>query len=210
MVEPGALGRRGPGRHDRPSRPSLTRWFAALVALTASLTSVSAQPSTSRAGEFRIADATTELRSEVYWLRATIDYGFSDEAVEALKAGVPLTVVLESQATRVRPLLDEEIAASLARYRLHKHTLSGRYLITRLDTGRVRSFEDPDSLATGLGEVNGLPVVAANLLPEGHRYRLRVRTYLEIDALPSPLKPLAYIDPSWRLDSGWYSWPLHP
>ena len=32
----------------------------------------------------------------------------------------------------------------------------------------------------------------------------------EIEALPAPLRPIAYVSPSWRLSSGWYEWVFVP
>ena len=34
------------------------------------------------------------------------------------------------------------------------------------------------------------------------------RQYLEIESLPTPLRLLAYLKPSWRLASEWTTWPL--
>jgi len=35
-----------------------------------------------------------------------------------------------------------------------------------------------------------------------------VKTALEIEALPLPLRPVAYLTPQWHLSSGWFEWPL--
>jgi hypothetical protein len=39
-------------------------------------------------------------------------------------------------------------------------------------------------------------------------YRGRLRARLDIEALPSPLRPLAYVSPSWHSTGEWYEWPL--
>ena len=32
--------------------------------------------------------------------------------------------------------------------------------------------------------------------------------YVDIEALPAPLRPVAYLSSPWRLTSEWYEWPL--
>ena len=39
-------------------------------------------------------------------------------------------------------------------------------------------------------------------------YLVRVDVKLDIEALPLPLRPVAYLKPSWDLTSGWSRWPL--
>jgi hypothetical protein len=52
-------------------------------------------------------------------------------------------------------------------------------------------------------------VAQADLVP-GEAYQLRLRADLEIESLPLPLQPLAYLGRGWRLTSGWTQWPLRP
>ena len=50
---------------------------------------------------------------------------------------------------------------------------------------------------------------AADAPPEGD-YSVEVRASLDIEALPSPLRPVAYTSLAWRLNSGWSTWKLAP
>ena len=61
-----------------------------------------------------------------------------------------------------------------------------------------------------LGEIGDLPLVARDKLTPGEAYQLRLRADLEIEALPLPLQPLAYLGRGWRLTTGWTQWPLQP
>jgi hypothetical protein len=42
----------------------------------------------------------------------------------------------------------------------------------------------------------------------GGPFEIQVKASLDIDELPLPLKPEAYLFPSWKLSSGWTKWPL--
>ena len=57
-----------------------------------------------------------------------------------------------------------------------------------------------------LGTIADFPLLDAYLLEGEKHYMLYVRARLDIEALPSPLRPLAYLSSLWRLESEWYRW----
>ena len=169
--------------------------------------STSASPPQEGPG-FRIRDATVRLVDGAYVLDANVDYRFSPESLEAMESGVPITVLLEAAIERERPLLDERVASVRARQRIKKHALSEQYVVTDLRTGRARTFASFEEMSAGLGRITGLAMIDRRVLSDDQRYRLRVRVRLDVEALPSPLRPLAYVSSAWRLSSEWYVWPL--
>jgi hypothetical protein len=42
----------------------------------------------------------------------------------------------------------------------------------------------------------------------GNRYAVGIKVTLDRDALPLPLRPVAYTNPQWYLSSNWTLWPL--
>ena len=46
------------------------------------------------------------------------------------------------------------------------------------------------------------------LLATSERYEGALRAWLDIEALPAPLRLLAYLSDDWPLTSEWYTWPL--
>ena len=62
----------------------------------------------------------------------------------------------------------------------------------------------------GLGKIRNFPLLDEHLIGDkGHRY-VRLRALLDIESLPSPMRPLAYLSSLWRLKSDWYEWPIEP
>ncbi len=61
-----------------------------------------------------------------------------------------------------------------------------------------------------MGTLSDFPLLDAQLINEGKRYEVLMQAELDIESLPSPLRLLAYITPSWRLNSDWYTWSLTP
>lgn len=161
------------------------------------------------AGEFRILSADTRLEAGVYLLSARTKYRLGDTPREALENGVPLTIELKMEVMRDREWLwDETIAELKQQFRLEYHALSRQYLVTNLNSGEIKSFPSLSSATEFLGRINNFPLLDASLLEPDERYYGRLRASLDIEALPLPLQPIAYLFKNWHLMSEWYTWPL--
>lgn len=181
-----------------------TPWLAACALSLLSLVSTAA-----RADAFTIEHAYTSLENHVYHLSASIDYSFTHDALEALDNGVPLTLQLDIEVLRPRWWWwDKDVASLEQRYQLQYHALTKKYIVINLNSGAQHSYTTLPSALSALGNIENLPILDDNLLAPGKSYRARMRVRLDIEALPAPLRPLAYISSQWRLDSEWYTWSL--
>ncbi len=194
---------------SKPEHPGrrLARWLAALVLLPLLwLCTPSAW-----ADGFTIREASTQMQQGVYRLSARLDYRLSGEVLEAIENGVPLTVQLEIEVQRKRRWwLDETVATLTQRYRLYFHALSHQYMLRNLNSNALYAYPTLVSALIGLGRVDGLPLLDNSFIEEGENYEVQLRSHLDIEALPSPLRPLAYITPEWHLSSDWFSCSLTP
>jgi len=157
---------------------------------------------------FRVLEAHSTLREGVHRVDAKIDFRFSDEAIEAMENGVAITVSIQMQVRRVRALIDETVAEVRARYRIQTHSLSRRYVVTNLSTDESKTFHTYQAMLGSLGDVENFPLLDDRVLEHGQRYLVRVRATLDIESLPAPMRPLAYLSSSWRLSSDWSTWRL--
>ena len=188
-----------------PARPR--QWlFACSLALMAFEPAVCA-PVAAEPG-FRVRSADVRRESGVYFLDAKIVFDFSAEAVEAMDNGVTLTVVIDVEVFRQRPLWDRKIFSRQSRINVGVHALSKKYLMKKLDTGETHTYRSVEEMAAALGNIDRLPLFEATSLETENGYTARVRARLDIEALPSPLRPLAYVSQAWRLTSDWYELPL--
>ena len=146
----------------------------------------------------------------MHLLDADIDYAFSDEALEALANGIPLTIRLDIEVQRKRAwyLPDADIASLEQRYQLLFHALSDRYMVINLNSGTFYAYPTRASAISALGTLRDFPLLDDKLIEKGEHYRVQMRAELDIEALPSPLRPVAYLTPAWRLKSEWYAWSL--
>lgn len=186
------------------SPPGGSRLLALFAVLSLCLNSA-------HASDFFITGVHTEINEGVYLLDADIDYRFTEESLQALDNGVPLTVQLTIEISRVRKWwFNDDIATLQQRYSLQYHALSHQYLLRNLNSGAFYSFPQYSSAVKALGSLRGFPLLDSKLVLPNERYKVAMQAELDIEALPSPLRPVAYITPAWRLQSDWYSWSLTP
>ena len=160
-------------------------------------------------GGFIIRTAYTELAGGVYYLNADVDLNLSDDAVNALENGLPLTVELQIEIIKHRSFIwNTRIAALTQRYQISFHALTRRFIITNLNSGDQQSFASYREAVTSLGQVSDLPVIDANLLQPDTRYNIRMRAVLDIKSFPGPLQLIASLFKGWDLSSDWYQWVL--
>ncbi len=161
---------------------------------------------------FEVTKVNTRLVDGVYLLDAKINFDFSKDTRRAMDSGVPLTIVVDIQVLRERRgLWDAPIAKLQARYRIEKHALSDRYVFRNLNTGDTQTFANRSALVSSLSEaVSSFPMLDEYLLEEGHAYSLWLRARVDIEALPSPLRPLAYLSSLWNSNTQWSAWPIAP
>ena len=161
--------------------------------------------------DFEFRQSRIRLENGVYYLDATLDSSFSEEALEALNNGVPLTIVIHLQIRRVNAWLwEDSLLDRQMRYAIRYRPLSERYEVYRLPGTSGRGFETREAAIRALGELQNLQLIAQDRLEADEEYELQVKVFLDIEELPLPLRPMAYLKPSWKLSSGWSKWPLSP
>lgn len=162
-----------------------------------------------QAADFSVRSVGTELKDEVYLLNAEIDYRLSAEVNEALENGVPLIIMLTIEVERERNWWFNKTIAELQQgYLLLYHALSETYIVNNLNSGAQENFRNLSNALRAMGHIEGLPILDAYLVEPEQKHHVEIKTYLDIESLPAPMRPIAYLSPKWRLESDWYQWPL--
>ena len=161
------------------------------------------------ASEFEIGSVRTRLVDGVYLLDASIAVALSKKTLDALDNGVPLTVVVDMDIVQQRNLIwDKRVARLSARNELSIHALSQKYVVRNLNSDAATSYTSLDEALIALGSLENIPVLDSHLLERSKRYHLKLRARLDIEALPPPLRPIAYLRSLWRHSSNWSTWPI--
>jgi hypothetical protein len=141
-------------------------------------------------------------------LNADIDYRFNDAVVEALQNGVPLRLVLQFRARREQDFWPHE---NFLRkdwvYQIRYHSLAKLYQWIAEDGTLLRNFSRLETLLETMGRIRDLPLDEPKSSHPERGCRGSLRVFLDIEALPLPLRPMAYLSPDWTLTSNAYSWP---
>lgn len=173
------------------------------------LAPVQGQQLPERQGFFDIRSATTTKNEGVYELEARLQLILSDEALDALESGVPLSIELDFEVIRVRGFwIDSQDAELTFKYELEYRPLSQRYIVRNLNSGNQDSFATLYSALNNLGRIQGLPVIDEAVLDPDSRYRLRLRARLSTREYPAALRLLFFWQSQWQLESDWYEWTL--
>lgn len=157
--------------------------------------------------EIRRAELQANPAGQYYALNADIDFRFSEPAIDALRNGVTLGLTLRLEIKQENgwwwegAVYDEKLAV-----RIHYHALTKLYQIVYQHNDTPRNFVSLNALLEAMGSIRGLPVMPLAGLEGGQRYRASLEVGLDIESLPLPLRPVAYITPAWHLHSLPYQW----
>ncbi|MGX2039660.1 DUF4390 domain-containing protein [Methylocaldum sp. MU1018] len=155
---------------------------------------------------FRIVRAELVPSGSRYVLNADVDYRFSESAIDALKHGVPLTLVVRFKVKRQRNYwLDETISSEFRKFRILYHPLGRSFQIIR-EGGGTENFASLTALLDAMGAIRGWTALPTDRIVKGGRYEASLSVDLDIESLPLPLRPIAYVSPGWYLGSSWYRW----
>ena len=190
------------------SRRSRLQSVLAIALLALASVSV-AQDEVDREGYFEVRSASTSLVDGVHVLDARLQLVLSSEALDALNAGVPLTIELQVQMLRKRRFNFDALDADIeVVFELQYRPLSQRYIVRNLNSGDQDSFATLYSALNNLGRISGLPIIDDALLNPGKDYRVRVRAMLQTQQYPAPIRLVFFWRSQWQLQSEWFEWTL--
>jgi len=88
--------------------------------------------------------------------------------------------------------------------------LSGMYELRNLQGDERLSFATRDAALRTLGNIVAMPVVERGSLDLDQDYLVRIEVKLDIESLPLPMRPTAYLKRDWWVSSERWEWRLRP
>lgn len=160
--------------------------------------------------EFSVEDVRAKIKNERLTVSFDMDLNLSDQAEEALDRGIPLIFKIRMNFGRNRRLMwNEKIQQWSRDIELRFHALSERYIVQETGRGDIDSFVTIADAMTEIGKGRTITIPVAGLPTNpGITYEIEVRAALDIEALPTPLRLMAYLSPGWRLSTGSKKWPV--
>ena len=178
------------------------RIFATVKALAFLCIAVNAQ-----ASSVSVDFATSTLVGESYQVDAYIEYNFDDEVLTALAHGIALRLDIYIKVKRERNWLwDPVVRDETLSFQLERHALSDHYLLTDLNLNQKEQFQYLDEALRSLGSINDHFLFDSSTIDANATYIGFIKSELDIESLPPPMRPIAYISPQWQAESSWYEW----
>ncbi len=160
------------------------------------------------AQHFTIDEARIQTIGNGHVLNARIHYPLTPRVKEAIANGIPVTFYQQFRLIKSIPILgkywqwDQELWRTEIRYTLRFHALSRQYLLVDRDTRHQRNFTTLTDALAAMGEIRRM-----SLPPEFFRkpqhLKLQIRTGIDVNALPTPMRPGALVSSKWQLTSPW-------
>jgi|TARA_B110000003_G_scaffold146816_1_gene147810 hypothetical protein len=170
---------------------------------------VSAQMRPNHEGYFDVRSATTILVEGNHMLDSRLQLFLSDEALNALNSGVPLTIELSVEIIRTRRFLPDAKEVELEfQYELEYRPLSQRYIVKNVQNEIQDSYATLFSALNKLGRVQDLILIENSSLEPQSNYRFRMQALLSTKQYSAPLRMLFFWRDQWDLKSEWYEWQL--
>lgn len=144
-----------------------------------------------------------------FYLSAQFSITLSSGAQEALDNGIPLVFELQVQLVRVHRWIWDTIQTELILVRqIEYHDLSRTYVVKDVDAGTQQNFRRLADAMEAAGAIDGLLLNDGQLADATAEYKIRLRGSLDIEALPTPVRLIAYVSSVWDMSSEWYVWAL--
>jgi len=166
-------------------------------------------PSTAEGFGVEVKNAEVTSQGDSYVLSADIDYQLSARAKDALENGVPLYWDVHIKTFQHRDYFwDQTLLNTGIRYRIQYHALLNMYRVRKEGSGEVDNFSTLSAALDAMSAIRNFRVMNKASYVSGKRYAVGIKVTLDRDALPLPLRPVAYTNPQWYLSSDWTLWPL--
>jgi hypothetical protein len=193
-------------------RVSMHHWQVLMMALLAA--GLSLIPfrllAADASGSFRVTEISTRKGDESYLLNARMEINLNTGPKEALENGIPLVFEFQIQTLEKHVWFWDIVIAEYKQVRqVQLHSLSRTYLVKDLVTGAQRSYLKLDDALQAAGSLHNFPVLDFDRMKDNQAYSVRLRGNLDIEALPTPVRLLAYVSSAWDMDSEWYQWQLN-
>ena len=151
----------------------------------------------------------TYLEDNVYYLDASLRTELSEEAARALRHGIALEIHTECELFAERRWLwDQKISATTLMHRLEHRPLTGDYRSVDLSTGQRLGYNNLAAALQGIGAIRKMALFEAALLARRENCYARIRAYVDLGALPAPMRPGAYFSSAWDLAGPWRRWEI--
>ena len=166
------------------------------------------------ADSFSIEKAQVSKIGNGHVLNASIKYPLTIRVIEAIDNGVPITFVQRFKIIKSLPVLgdywqwEQTLWESEIFFELKYHALTEQYVLVDMDTRHQRNYSSLNTALHDLGTIKNLSL-PPEILADSDNLMVQLSSELDLNALPTPMRPGALLSKKWQLASPWVTatWP---
>ena len=139
------------------------------------------------------------LRDGRYYLDAKLKFELNKEIRNALDHGIKIHINSQFQLSELQSWLWAKLVSKRAlNLELQYHPISNRYVAGFSFQNRPRTFRALDSALDYLGDIGGLIFFDSLIVKPSKEYIAELKVFIDVETLPAPMRPVAYISSRWR------------
>jgi Domain of unknown function (DUF4390) len=140
---------------------------------------------------------------------AEIEYRFPEVALRALEEGIPLTFSVVLEIDRVGLLnWHERLMQDERTLQLRYQPLAKSYQVSDMASGAVVHHANLSSVIDTLSHLRGWMLPTLPTMTPDEKREASLTFKFDIEALPLPLRLVAYVSPEWKINTPAYRWLL--
>ena len=152
----------------------------------------------------KLTELEYKVSNKVLMAAAKAELNFNSDMLAAVQSGIALYFDLHIKVVQPRPYIwNKERHRVKYTFSFRKHALSNQFVITNLVTGQRGVYRTIELAIDNLGEVDYLAVLDVKELSNTSDLFMELLFELDIESLPAPMIPMAYISRSWHISSKW-------
>lgn len=154
--------------------------------------------------KFNVRNVFYSSQSTELIIISQLDLTLSNQLIDAINNGVAISIAVEYAKPKKNIIGTKYDILARSTYEIERHSLSNRYLMRSIKTGKTDIFNSIQSALDSLGSSLKQSVQYTQNIDE-----LAVRCFVDKFRLPGPLRFKAFFSKSWSPSSRWSIWPLN-
>jgi hypothetical protein len=144
-------------------------------------------------------------------LNSTIEIELPQYINKAIDQGFAVPLMFEVEVLEYSPYwFDKKLLSLKQQYQLHFLPMLSSYAIFDVNANERLYFNSRQQAVRHLKVVYAYPMFdISNINQSGLAY-VRIRSGIDVDELPLPLKSSSLWDNDWELESDWFEWDIAP
>ena len=160
---------------------------------------------------FNVTSASFTMQDGLLLLNSTLEIELPQYINKAIDQGFAVPLMFEVEVLEYSPYwFDKKLLSLKQQYQLHFLPMLSSYAIFDVNANERLYFNSRQQAVRHLKVVYAYPMFdISNINQSGLAY-VRIRSGIDVDELPLPLKSSSLWDNDWELESDWFEWDIAP